>query len=194
MTIDFGAMLSQIVSDPTSQVIASTATTGGTAAAVSTYATNIVKRVWGGKDGNPPDWVPLVCAGAFGIAGVALLYLAAGKDLSHPALMAETALGGLLAGGGGATAIAASYKVARPNSINIAKMEELAGPCCGLPACRYNKVPTPVAGGEPWTAIPPSPYSGSSSGPPSYGGAPVAVGATDLPSQGGIPPWQRPRL
>ena len=49
-------------------------------------------------------------------------------------------------------------------------------------------------GGEPWTAIPPPVYSGSSSAPPSYGGAPVAVGAPDLPSQGGIPPWQRPRL
>ena len=173
MTMDLGAVLAQVgtaISDPT------TATAGGTAAAVSAWLTNLFKAMWGGRDGNPPEWGVHLCAGVAGIAGVVLLFLAGGKDMSHGPVIAEAVAGGLLAGGGGATMLAASFKSARPNTVNIAKMEEQLGPCCALPECRYNRIPAPL-GGE-WWMTPPG--SSSPSASQSYsGGAPGVTGALD---------------
>ena len=88
-------------------------------------------------------------------------------------------------------AIAVDQDLTQPR---VAAQTVLAGLMAAVSAIgitELHKIARP--GGEPWTAIPPPVYSGSSSAPQSYGGVPGMVGAPDLPSQGGIPPWQRPR-
>ena len=91
-------------------------------------------------------------------------------------------------------AIAVDQDLTQPR---VAAQTVLAGLMAAVSAIgitELHKIARP-AGGEPWTAIPPPVYSGSSSAPPSYGGAPVAAGTTDLnqlPSQlKDVPPWQR---
>jgi hypothetical protein len=123
------------------------AATGGTASAFAAFFTNLVKRAWGGKDGHPPEIVPIITAGLFGVVGTVLVMVGLQQDVTQPAVASKAVVDGVLAGGGGAVMLSESFRAARPNLVDLVKDERTIGPCCTHTECRYNRVAPPSVGG-----------------------------------------------
>ncbi len=107
---------------------------GAGVAYIAKVATDYVKGflTWLRKGEPIPEWIPLGVAGIAGGAAAALYALAAGMDLTQPAIAAKTIVDGITQGGGGAVYATASHAAARPFTVSLPP----SNPCCNHPDCR----------------------------------------------------------
>lgn len=166
----------------------------GTAAAVTKFLTDLVRRVWSGSR-QAPSIVPIVAVVIIGPLVVALLLLKDHVYLGDIAVIAGVIVTGLFVAAGGAVLLTAGHDISREPSANVPRsLSDVPKPqraqlCCLHGDCRAVQMAgTQAAAGEPAIPIEPAPPVPTSppEPPPDAGMTPPYAG---VPPASSAPPY-----
>lgn len=181
----------------------------GTAAALTKFLTDILRRVISGEK-QVATWVPLVIAAVLGPLITALLAVASGMDLTDGRVVAGVVIiGGLLAATGGAVLLTAGHAMSRDPAANIPTVlagvpsQQRAQLCCMHADCRtVQQAMTQVASGQPAVPVeaaqavptsPPNPPPANPPGSPGVGVVGTVPLATNVAPVRPAGPWNQYR-
>lgn len=144
----------------------------GTAAAVTKFLTDIVRRFWNGEK-QAPGVVPLLAAAIIGPISIAFLLVQAGVSLFDGKIIAGTIMTGIFVAAGGAVLLTAGHDVSRDPAANIPSgiaerpKEEQLQLCCLHGDCRIvQQAKTQAAAGQSIIPVENTPVPTSPPDPP----------------------------
>jgi hypothetical protein len=162
----------------------------GTAAAVTKFLTDLVRRAWSGSK-QAPSIVPIVAVIIIGPLVVALLLLKDRVNLADMAVIAGVVVTGLFVAAGGAVLLTAGHDISREPSANIPRIladvpkAQRAQLCCLHGDCRAVQMAgAQVAAGEPAIPIAPAQPVPTSPPEPPPDGPPIVAPPSSPPYSG----------